>query len=461
MLDHSPRWTLRRRVVVLIAVVLTAGALFSGWTWYQAGAELRAAMAEAAADDPHWQLRDIEAHRKVIPDSENGALVILEGLRLAKAAPANTLKLLNAGNAAGNSLNVVDNVAQQSELSQIMRDCGPAIAELRKLRHLRVGRFPVTIADDPMLSVFPRQQETLRACWLLRAAMNDRVEAGDSLGAFDDLIAMFHLGRNIGDEPSLLAMLVRIAIDGACVDATERFLATCVPTDGQLFELQGLIEVELADPVALWGMRGERAGQFCMYEYFCANPQAAARSGAAPAGWQSWMLVFPGVLARNQVKSLRKSNEIVVISRMPIEIRREAIGEAAKPDSTLDVLTQSVSRSMLRGLQEETIRQARLRLLLVGLTAERYRQKHDQWSDTPDALVTDGLLQSLPIDPYIGKPLRWEKSSFGRVIVSRGEPLSAYVTSLLSSEQMENRTISFRLFDPDKRRQPAPPPKAE
>ena len=41
----------------------------------------------------------------------------------------------------------------------------------------------------------------------------------------------------------------------------------------------------------------------------------------------------------------------------------------------------------------------------VGVAAERYRPARGRWPDSPDRLVPE-YLGAMPIDPYLGTPLR-------------------------------------------------------
>lgn len=74
----------RRRRLDLLALLLLV-ILFAWLNWIQ-HRELREAMAEADRSDPHWRLADLEAHRVVLADEENGALQVQKAV---KALPPN------------------------------------------------------------------------------------------------------------------------------------------------------------------------------------------------------------------------------------------------------------------------------------------------------------------------------------------------------------------------------------
>ncbi len=59
------RW---RKLLLIPMFFGICGAVFVGWAIYHGGQELRDATAEAAKDDPNWQLADIEANRRQVAD---------------------------------------------------------------------------------------------------------------------------------------------------------------------------------------------------------------------------------------------------------------------------------------------------------------------------------------------------------------------------------------------------------
>ncbi|MBX7104419.1 MAG: hypothetical protein K1X57_10080 [Gemmataceae bacterium] len=454
---------LTRRVLFAFALALVGLAAFFGWAVYQSRAELRAAMAEAAQDDPHWQLADLIAHRLKVPGAENSAPVILEGAKLAKLAAAGTAKSLDGDllSTLGEAPNVLANSDQKAQLATVVAGYGPAIAEYRKLRDRPIGRFDLKVPANPAMALLPHVQDTRDSLRVLRAAMQERIEAGDTAQAVNDVIAMFHAGRALGDEPTLISMLVRIACDAVAVAAAERLLATTTPTDDQLKALQELIAIEIDEPVAYWGVRGERGFEFAMFDYLRGDPLAAG--GVTGGGWQSVLCFLPGYIRHAQVEFLKQSNEYVAIARGPVENRLEATKQIDERAKSLSPLAKSAGFSTGKCIRQELRRQAKLRSLLLAIAAERYRLKHGRWPTVLSALVAEGLLPLLPADPYNGKLLTWEETPYGRVVYSVGEPLpTAGMATSTPAELMKGRDFGIRLFDPDKRRQPAPPPpKAE
>jgi hypothetical protein len=106
--------------------------------------------------------------------------------------------------------------------------------------------------------------------------------------------------------------------------------------------------------------------------------------------------------------------------------------------------------------------QADQRCALVALAAERYRRDHGRWPASLDQLAPD-YLKAVPADPYDGKPLRYQRRPDGVIIYSVGPDREDNGGALNRSRPLDKGIdYGFRLWDVDRRRQPAaevlPPP---
>ena len=71
-------------------------------------------------------------------------------------------------------------------------------------------------------------------------------------------------------------------------------------------------------------------------------------------------------------------------------------------------------------------------------------------------MVAAKLLDKVPVDVFDGKPLRYRKTGDGVVVFSVG-PAGTYLGDALDADAPLDPRYEFRLWAPDKRRQPAPP----
>ena len=74
---RRPLWRRFLKWLAITIPILVVGFLVQHyWSIQLAQKELDEVVAQLDRDDPGWRLEDIEAKRKVIPDAENGALVV-------------------------------------------------------------------------------------------------------------------------------------------------------------------------------------------------------------------------------------------------------------------------------------------------------------------------------------------------------------------------------------------------
>ena len=95
-----------------------------------------------------------------------------------------------------------------------------------------------------------------------------------------------------------------------------------------------------------------------------------------------------------------------------------------------------------------------------GLIAvERYRMKHRKWPAKLADVVPD-FLPEIPSDPFDGKPIRIARVNDGVVVYSIGFDGKDDRGNLdREGHNSPGTDIGFQLWDKDKRRRPASPPK--
>src|SRR5262249_10020383 len=98
----------------------------------------------------------------------------------------------------------------------------------------------------------------------------------------------------------------------------------------------------------------------------------------------------------------------------------------------------------------------------VALAVERFRRQHRRWPASLEELPRE-LLASIPADPFDGQPLRYLRTDFGVAIYAVGPDGQDDEGEIGPRQGGEGvgRDVGFRLWDPEKRRLPAPwPPSA-
>ncbi len=122
------------------------------------------------------------------------------------------------------------------------------------------GRHELELGPTLVDTFLPETHAAGPAAQLLAADAAIRVHDGDPDGALDSCRAILGVARSIGDEPFLTGQFVRMAIGRElAMKSARRVLGQGEPSDGALARLQTLILDELAQPILLHGLKGERA----------------------------------------------------------------------------------------------------------------------------------------------------------------------------------------------------------
>src|SRR5205085_7928808 len=122
------------------------------------------------------------------------------------------------------------------------------------------GRHELQIARSPLLDTkLPETHVCPTVARLLGADAAIRAHDGDIDGALDSCRAQLGVARSIGDEPFLMSVAVRLEIGGWAMKSARRVLGQGEPSDAALARLQAVILDEVAEPILLRGIKGERA----------------------------------------------------------------------------------------------------------------------------------------------------------------------------------------------------------
>jgi hypothetical protein len=475
LVDHTPpaessglpskrrgRWR-RRLALPFVFLVLLAGLLvFLSWS---ASSDLSDIIAELDRRDPGWRLEDIEAHRKPMPNATNSALQILA---------------IGGGGVWTPEMDkMFDNLQPQVELSlqqaaflekrlEVLR---ASVDLARKLKDMPDGRFPIKYCDDFFSTtafMVPNIQKAREVADLLQWDACRRVHAGDADGALESCLALQHVARAAGEQPMLIAGLVRNACDAIAVMAIERTLAQGQLTEASepiLKRVQAALTREARDPMLVTALRGERAG---LHRYYQALADGKTRGLSAVVKTQNSVPFtqaleaaiekLPGFSARQHAAQLKLYTSVLEALQLPQEKCDEWFDALGKRADTESLLLPQIS-AVVKVRQADLRTRAYLYSAVAALGAERFRLAHNRWPQTLAELVKTGFLETVSADPYDGKPLRLKSTAGGLVIYSVGPDRTDNGGTIDPERSLQPGTdVGFRLWNTSRRRQPPNPP---
>lgn len=252
-------------VGVLLLVAVSGSA---AWV----GDELADAIAEADRLDPCWQYKDLLPKRAAArpPDPQNGAILAKRAIRLIpagwKPGPGDAERLsigpdeIPSGYRLSRALELLDPMDPIppnlfTGLRSDLKALAPAVAEARKLVQFPKGQTRFQPDTNPLNTRLTYAQDLRYVARLLQA--DATLRAAD--GAIRSIQATINAARSLGDEPTAISQLVRMAIDGVAVASLQRVLAHGAAQDAALAAIQAELMREADVQRLVFAARRERA----------------------------------------------------------------------------------------------------------------------------------------------------------------------------------------------------------
>ncbi len=454
--------SLWRRAFVAVAALLAVGLLAAWWLSGSVDREMAAIFAELDAREPGWQLADIEAARKPVPDAENSALHSMAIAKLGK------IYLDGAADYRDHFEDEVpaERMLNEGQIRLLHREFAlrvKAREDSRQLKGMPKGRFPIQYGDH-FLNTTLHSQKAREVSNLLMHDIMLLAQEGKSEEALASCRALLNAARAVGDEPLLVSILLRLAVRHVFLSSLERVLAQGEVSEVSLRSLQHALADETGQSLLPNAMRGEQSGQRLIYEALRSGKvktseiTVAIQSKGIEKTLDDW---FPHRIMRHYPEFFRdQSNWIAITELQPVEMRdkaRELVAESKNwPNPIKRVFFPAIDKMV-----DATLRsQALVGCAIVGLACERYRLQHKDWPASLDVLVQAKLLDAAPLDPFDGKPLRFLRTKTGVLVYSVG--VDGVDNGGNDDREPIGNTgvdLGFRLWDVPSRRQPPLPPR--
>jgi len=435
--------------MVVLALLVTAFAL-GVYVGRLVDRRLADAISAADRDDPFWRFDDLMAHRDPVPDAENSALVVAEAVsRLPENWPSDPAAdheerkppVSEVAKAYERLSKTADNMQLDDEATKTLRNelekYDEAVQVARTVADYERGRHELEFGPTLIFTRLPETQAARTPARLLAADAAMRAHDGDPDGALDSCRAIIGVGRSIGDEPFEISQLVRIAIGSVAMQSTRRVIGQGQPSNEALARLQALILDELAQPVMLPGLRGERATMTEVIRRLGTGELPIdALSGDVPKlnlGGSRGVIAPWGKLMfdNHRAVELEWMNEAVAIERKPVstrpplwralqaEIDRVHRSRYGFITATLPLL---LSSGVSAWIEAQNRYECELGTTAILLAAERHRRRSGKWPGSI-AAIDSSILPNPPLDPFSGREFRMEHRDGRLLVFSIGQNL--------------------------------------
>jgi hypothetical protein len=474
------RWLKPLALVVLFGLaMLTVGVLVLRAYWVHVGdKQLAAVLADLDDSEPSWRWNDVQARREVIPEAENSASTVLAAMKSVPrdwphkpAAAASKLRSpMDPLPALPDRLQEFEPVSSlDTELAADLRTelsiLASALTEARKVIDRPRGRYTVTWTKDFLSTRLDHVQEARRCAYLLGLDAAAQADDKDYDSALASTRGVLNAGRSIGDEPTIISQLVRMACTSQAIRDMERVLAQGQASRESLASTLALVADEASHNLLLIALQGERAAAPGVLSSFYTGELdleqfSVGHYGPNPRGsLLAWLFIRP-IMHMGDAAALEYLTKLTHAAQLPPDERRKQFetvqqeiqeikrGKNLQMASVVLLLPQA---ARLAGSHDSN--KAELNCAQIGMALECYRLAHGAWPETLNELVP-GLLTAIPEDPFGSGRLHYRRLDDGVVVYSVG-PDGKGNGGVLARQgpKTPNTDLGFRLWDPGHRRQ--------
>jgi hypothetical protein len=443
-------------VALVAAVVLSAYVYDLRW---KRKVEAKLAEFRAAGQPVTWA--EVLAARRMPPDAENSALVMLKAFeRMQRPEGVVEEELVDRF-----PVGTCDGRRRSDRTRELVRAYlaknAEALTQIHGAEGLPGGAYPLDATQRPWELLFPHLSGLRRAESLCSVSAVYAAEGGDRVAAVRDLMAGRTVAESLGEPVCLIDALVRMAANELWAGALEGVLGLAELTPQQLGALRQRVEQEKGSSPMVQAWHGERA--FGLQALAHLEEMIGGEGmGAAVAFYR----LVPSWHERDALFYADTMGRMVQIASLPLRerVRRsQELAHDVEADADRTRLEHLVSSILMpafcRAVAEEVKMQAQLEVARVGLALEEWRLAHRAWPDSLEELVP-GVLVAVPEDPFSDRKVRYLRTPEGVVVYSVG--LDGKDDRGVSEEEADRRwdrdvdseptwDISFRLLDPERR----------
>lgn len=316
-----------------------------------------------------------------------------------------------------------EQLAAASLWVSLNREC---LTDLHEAAAMPGCRFPLDFSGGIEM-LLPHLAPMRNGARLLALENLLAIEQGETEQALASLHTGLKLQQALRTEPLLISQLVRIACVHLAVASMERTCSRLELSPEQIAELRARIErteADLADALerAFAGELPNGVDAFDLGPAYWSYLSSLGHTTAPPTGAPGVAYKLTGLADLDELEYLDRIAPLFEAGELPIE---EAIARARDVEHEFKTISEGrfLTRTLLPGLPramtEAAVTHAVLRAARTALAVERYRLKNGELPEDLETLAPE-FLDSVPLDPFDGQPLKYRRLDPGFVIYSVG-----------------------------------------
>jgi hypothetical protein len=332
-------------------------------------------------------------------------------------------------------------------IAQYLSDNQKTLELLHEAATLEHSRYPADLSLGQG-TLLPHLSDIRRCAFLLKLEALYSAENNQQNIAVQSIKSIFGVARSMAKEPVTVSQLVRTACQGLAVSALERVINRTNLTDDQLADLSQVVTdaQEQSDSGISRALVGERCYALSIF-------REPASLGGMEIGSHGQTIGVPvpilqaykalGLADMDAIEYLDMMDEYIKATQLPPHLRQKSV-EAMEPKIVsipkIRILLRTFAPAFSRIISMDLRNIAGLRTAQAAIAIQCYRLAYGKLPDTLMDLVPN-YLESVPIDPFDGKELRYKKLESGYVVYSIGENLSDDGGTEMPSTSIERQRI--------------------
>jgi hypothetical protein len=418
------RWV-RKTGKVAWYIVLLAACVFAVWrVLLYRDVERQFARIRAAGYSTSGA--ELNAWRRPVPDTENGALMMDQAFSLMRTFSdkrsnqvVEPLILSRTNQWSGATLELVEAYVQTNLL---------ALAESRKAVRSSQYLYPLDFSYGPGTELpHLRKLKELARVAALQAAL--QAEQGQSNSWPENVTLQLKLAATLEAEPIVISFLLRNAIIRMAVTTTERSLNHSSLSDEAGQRLQAAFALAIKTnqlPLALAGDRAVMIPTFRLSQGEIQNISGDETSESKPpkqrfSGKAVPFVWFTGFFERDLDFYLKTMDQCISLAALspPQSLALTNYMEAASSNAQrgLFLLSGLLLPSFKKIIIRDLAARAAVETATTALAVEQFRHARERLPDKLEELVPQ-FLAAIPTDPFDGAPLRYRRLANGYIIYS-------------------------------------------
>ena len=415
----SRPWFIITSVLVLIVALFLFFGLIQKSTLDKKLDEIRAAGYPATC-------KELNEWYSIPEDVNNAADTILDAIALFNQWPKDDVAYLPFFGALALPLKHTEPMTESVETvaSEYLADNKKALELFHKASEIDHSRYPInySVADSTKIRYMNDLRESAQLLGL-EAYLHIQNKRPDLV--IDSINAGFGLARSLDKEPILIAQLIRIALQAIAINSLERAVNQIEFSDEQLKHLSQMVqEAQIPD-----GMFYAFIGWRCEGVEIIRRPINQNlkwfQPGTAPSRPASFLYSFFRLNDQYASIYLDFMTRYIEACQLPtyerLQVAKQIDADINKiPKYHILAPIMSTPMGTVTGHDCRVI--AMLENARAALAVERYRLANTRLPESLNELVPK-FLESLPIDPFDGKKVRYKKTDIGFIVYSVGNNL--------------------------------------